>query len=130
VNEEDLQKEKEKRISYWLNVIVRGLTLRQPISMRIHGHRETLYIQARFPKEGAVPDEDGKYADGDIEMADIAMNHTPNFHFSIHSEIEHADFKGEWPPRSAIQEQVAPKIVVPNSIEAAKVLKNKGASNG
>jgi hypothetical protein len=110
---QDTPEEVKGLITNFIGLIVRGVTLQQPKALAVHGHRDVLFIKADLPP--VPPEEIGA-------VVELMLLNCPNFTLTPATSIHQADFKGEWPPRSLIQEMLQPKLIVPGGVQPVSKL--------
>jgi hypothetical protein len=131
---EKMQQEMNQRTGMWLTLVVRGITMRPPIDIKAHGHGPVLYLRAKFYKKDLdMTGEERKnikldeLTEEDFEYEEMILSECQNLVFTPMTTMHPADFNGEWPPQTLMDEQTKPKIVKPSADQVKKILaQNKG----
>lgn len=98
------QEEAKHAVTDFLALIIRGVTLRHPVAIKAHQHREVLFVSAILAP-GADLDEQ------EVQV-DLGLFGCQGFIISPATKIMVMDFEGEWPPAKAMLE-IDTRIVVP-----------------
>jgi hypothetical protein len=107
------QEEAKRALTGFLSLIIRGVTLRQPVAIKAHLHRDTLFVSALL-----APDiEQGEQED----RVDLGLFGCQGFALSPDTAIMVMDFEGEWPPAKAML-NADTRIIVPNAADRPVVL--------
>jgi hypothetical protein len=106
MKEEKIAKEVERRIQNLIALVVRGVVMRQPERVLVHGHGDTLFIRAEM---ALIP---GEMSPGVLEMA---LFRCKDFTITPVTEFVPLDFKNEWPPYGLIRE-LERKIILPAGV--------------
>ncbi|MEA3242310.1 MAG: hypothetical protein U9Q19_02580 [Pseudomonadota bacterium] len=125
-----MQQEMQQATGMWLTMVVRGITMRPPVDIKAHGHGPRLYIRAKFYKKDRELSGNER-ADIDVsnlpeeefEYEEMILNECHNLTFTPATSAHPADFMGEWPPQTMMDEQTKPKIVKPSAEQVEKILK-------
>lgn len=95
--------ELQAAITNLIGLIVRGVTLKQPAGLQIHGHGPFLFVRALMQPEAAEVEG---------ETVELMLANCVNFTVTPATGIHLTDFSGEWPPRSLIK-SLESEILIP-----------------